>query len=129
MVERKKIAFLTKNPPPSRLMDFSTPEDQSRHYKVAVGILGVLQTDLVNAGFAVRHDDYPFHIVAKLRNGYNSWMYSIHCSGFDTRLDVQLLTPLGEPVTDAGERSFHSNADVIKFLDMEEIGISGEPRK
>jgi hypothetical protein len=115
MVERKKIAFLIKNPPKMRGEDM---KKGFRHYWLSISVLAQLRHDFLDNRISFLEDPtWGSHVIALLDNGVR---YSCFCSGFDKYIDVVKLTPKGTPDNRTGERRFATSMGVIHFLKSKE---------
>ena len=90
-------------------------EPPSRHYRLAKSMLADVEAFAEYWGFTVRRDDWPFHIMLnfELCRG-NVW--SVHCSGFNKRLDVQRLKKDGSADKRCKERAFSGAKSLVNFL-------------
>jgi len=108
MVERKKIAFITRTPPAERL---------SRHYELATKILGKLKSEMARSGISYMVDlKHPYNTMVVLLTETRLQMYSCYCSGFNKFIVVQKLTPKGKPDRRSKERRFASSKAVVNFF-------------
>jgi len=87
----------------------------SRHYKLAISILKDVEIYARYYGFTVRRSDYPFQVILdfELQRGM---VWSVHCSGFTKRIDLQKLTKRGHPDFRFTERGFMSAKALVNFL-------------
>ena len=108
MVERKKVAFISRTPPSERL---------SRHYELATKVLGNLKSELCKSGISYMVDTkHPYNTLVLILTETRLQMYSCYCSGFNKYIDIQKLTPKGKPDRRTQERRFASSKAVVNFL-------------
>ena len=123
MEKRKKVAFLTNNPPPTRRAKKVLPileeiEKESRHYWMATSVMAMLRWELLDKHIKFHENDgQPFSLVVE----FPEEEYSCYCSGFNKYIDVQRLIPWGKPDPNFDERRFSTAEAVINFLKKKEL--------
>jgi len=88
---------------------------QSRHHILAKSRLQEVEALAKYWGFSVHRDNWPFHIILVSRV-QTDIRWSVACSGFTKRLDLQRLNKTGSPDGRSEERGFISAQALINFL-------------
>lgn len=92
-------------------------DKSSRHYKLAKKILYKAKLELLNQGFSIGEDNWPYHI--SISKFGEHLQFSLVCTGFTPRLDLLKLTKSGGPDRRCKERSYSGTGNLkslVKFL-------------
>ena len=87
---------------------------EARHYQLAQKVLKEAEDLLTTRGWKTIRDSWPFHIVILTSRRKR---ISIYCSGFNSYLDLQLLTKKGSPDKRSQEKRFGGTKSLSNYLD------------
>lgn len=94
-------------------------EEDSRHYKLAQKTLKEAEDFLVERGWKVTRDNWPFHIIVEPIGGAH---ISVYCGGYSHYLELMPLTKKGYPNRCYKERSFGGIKSLHNYLYRHWIG-------